>query len=123
LLKLYKHKFPEGNLIRFEDYIKKFEKFYKKRYVQPDKSHIILESWSPTIETRDIANEFIKGKYKLEDYVEWTTEEIDEVIFNICKDIETGTPSIFDYINLVADLSSEFTKNNKFFKKHEKIFH
>lgn len=122
LLKLYKNKFPNGELIKFEEFINKFHRFYNKRYVQSDESHIISESWSPTKEANKIAKKFMKEKINFKGQIEWTTEEIDKFIYDICKDLKTDQTSVFDYINLIADLSPEFFKNNNFFKRTEEIF-
>ena len=46
----------------------------------------------------------------------WSIEEIDEIIFDICKDIKTEPTSIYDYIRFIAKDAKEFTEKNNYFK-------
>lgn len=118
LLELYEEKFPESKVIENIEFIKNFHKMYRTRYVQPNGSHRVSHSFAPTKNDRNVCYQINGNKKRLIKFdVDWRVEEIDEVIFNICGDIKIGPTSIYDYIRFMAEDSSEFTENNKYFKE------
>ena len=115
LLNLYKKRFPVSKVMENEKFINHFHKIYKTRYVEADGSHRIGSySYSLIRNKRNIATFEGKGlKFDLE----FSLEEIDEVIHNICRDIELHPTSIFEYIDSIAKDCPEFYEFNDFFNK------
>jgi len=115
LVKLYKIKFPESQVIDNIKFINDFHKIYKTRYVEADGSHRIgFTSYSLTRTKRNTAT--FKGK-RIKFDLEFSLEEIDEVIYNICRDIELHPTTIFEYIKHIVKDCPEFYEHNAFFIK------
>jgi len=115
LINLYKKQFPKSQVIENIKFVKHFHKIYKTRYVQTDDSHRIGSySYSINRNKRNIA--ILKGK-RLKFDIEFSLEEIDEVIFNICCDIKLSPTPIFEYIKQIAKNCPEFYEHNSFFNK------
>ena len=116
LLKLYGRKIPASKVMNYTKFIENFHKIYKTRYIQLDGSHRIEHMSHTLSKNKRNVCEF-KGK-GIEFDLEWSLEEIDELIFEICQDMNIGPTSIYDFIAFVARDSPEFFKDNNLFKKN-----
>ena len=107
LLKLYKSKYSESNVINHRKFIEKFDKLYQTRYFKSDGSHRVSHTFTSSKAKRNILSGNLMDNI---DFVVWSVEEIDEIIFDICKDIKTEPTLIYDYIRFIAKDAKEFTE-------------
>ena len=117
LIKLYEKIFPKSRVLENITFLEEFNKIYKTRYIQLDGSHKISQMYSPT---KDKRSKIIDGRTQkeIDPDLEWSLEEIDQVIYNICTNIKLESASIFEIINSFAEDSPEFYKDNNFFTKN-----